>query len=64
MKKEKKNVVNLVTHVAQALEMAQSELKRKREDSIKGGECKTATMDWNALRINSKQLQDMLLDYY
>ena len=34
MKQKEKPVVNLVTPVAQALEMAKSELKRKGEDSI------------------------------
>ena len=49
--KQKENpVVNLVTPVAQALEMAKSELKRKEEDSITDGGRKTATSDWNSLR--------------
>ena len=43
-------VVNLVIPVAQALEMAKSELKRKGEDSITDGGRKTATSDWNSLR--------------
>ena len=47
MQQKEKPVVNLVTPVAQALEMAKSDLKRKREDSIKGREHKTSTMDWN-----------------
>ena len=34
MRQKEKPVVNLVTPVAQALEMAKSELKRKGEDSI------------------------------
>ena len=42
--------MNLVTPVAQALEMAKSELKQKQEDSIKNGGRKTATSDWNSLR--------------
>ena len=50
MRQKEKPVVNLVTPVAQALEMAKSDLKRKKEDSIKGGERKTGTMDWNSLR--------------
>ena len=50
MRQKEKPVVNLVTPVAQALEMAKSELKRKREDSLTGGGRKTATMDWNSLR--------------
>ena len=45
-----KPVVNLVTPVAQALEMAKSELKRKGEDSITDGGRNTATLDWNSLR--------------
>ena len=49
--RQKENpVVNMVTPVAQALEMAKSELKQKREDSITGGGPSTATMDWNVLR--------------
>ena len=47
MGQKKKPEVILVTPVAQALEMAKSELKRKREDSIKGRARKTATTDWN-----------------
>ena len=35
--KGKKPVVNLVTPVAQALEMVKVVLKQKREDSIRGG---------------------------
>ena len=50
MRQNEKPVVNLVTPVAQALEMAKSELKRKRENSIMGGGRKTATMDWNSWR--------------
>ena len=42
--------MNLVTPVAQALEMAKSELKRKGEDSIMDRGRKTATWDWNSLR--------------
>ena len=38
------------TPVAQALEMAKSELKRKGEDSITDRGRKTATWDWNSLR--------------
>ena len=49
MWQKEKPVVNLVTPVAQALEMAKSELKRKPEHSITGGGRKTATMDWNSL---------------
>ena len=37
MRQKEKPAVNLVTPVAQALVMAKSDLKRKREDSIKGG---------------------------
>ena len=36
MRQNEKPVVNLVTPVAQATEMAKSELKQKREDSITG----------------------------
>ena len=43
-------VFNLVSPVAQATEMAKSELKRKGEDSIMDGGRKTATSDWNSLR--------------
>ena len=43
-------IVSLVTPVAQALEMAKSEFKRKGEDSITDGGHKTATSDWNSLR--------------
>ena len=50
MRQKKKHVVNLVTPVAQALEMAKSELKQKQEDSITAGGRKTATSDWNSLR--------------
>ena len=50
MKQKEKPVVNLNTPVAQALEMAKSELKRKRWDSIMDGGRKTATSDWNSLR--------------
>ena len=50
MRQKEKHVVNLVTPVAQALEMAKSELKRKGEDSITDGGRKTATSDWNSLR--------------
>ena len=50
MRQNEKPVVNLVTPVAQALEMAKSELKRKREDSITSVGHKTATMDWKSLR--------------
>ena len=42
--------MNMVTPIAQALEMAKLAHKRKREDSITGGGRKTATMDWNLLR--------------
>ena len=45
MRQKEKPTVNLVTPVAQAIEMAKSDLKQKREDSIKGEERKTATMD-------------------
>ena len=46
------SIVNLVTPVAHALEMAKSEIKRKQEEKygIKGGECMIATIDWNTLR--------------
>ena len=50
MRQKEKPVVNLVTPVAQALEMAKSELKRKEEDSITDGGRKTVTSDWNSLR--------------
>ena len=50
MRQKEKPIVNLVTPVAQASEMAKSELKRKREDSIMDGGRKTATSDWNSLR--------------
>ena len=50
IRQKEKPVMNLVTPVAQALEMAKSELKQKREDSKTDGGCKTATMDWNSLR--------------
>ena len=50
MTQKEKPVVNLVTPVAQALEMAKSELKRKVEDSITDRGRKTATLDWNSLR--------------
>ena len=43
-------VFNLVSPVAQATEMAKSELKRKVEDSITEGRRRTATSDWNSLR--------------
>ena len=43
-------VFNVVSPVAQATEMAKSELKRKGEDSITAGGRKTATSDWNSLR--------------
>ena len=44
MRQKGNPAVNLVTPVAQALKMAKSELKRKREYSI------TVLMDWNSLR--------------
>ena len=50
MRQKEKPVVNLVTTVAQALKMAKSDLKPRREDSIKGRKRKTATMDWKSLR--------------
>ena len=50
MRQKEKPVVNLVTPVAQALEMAKSELKGKGEESIMEGGRKTATLDWNSLR--------------
>ena len=50
MRQKEKPVLNMVTPVAQALEMAKKELKRKREDIIMGGGRKTAMMDWNSLR--------------
>ena len=43
-------VFNLVSPVAQATEMAKSELKQKGEDSITDRGRKTATSDWNSLR--------------
>ena len=63
-----KSLVNLVTPVAQALEMAYSEIKHKQEEivSIMGGERMIATMDWNSLRylrMNSNELHGMLLGY-
>ena len=45
MRQKEKTVVNLVTPVAKALEMAKSELKRKGEDSILDRGHKTATSD-------------------
>ena len=42
--------MSLVNPVAQALEMAKSELKKKREYRLTGGGRKTATMDLNSLR--------------
>ena len=57
MRQKENPVVNLVNPVAQALEMAKSELKRKQEHSIMDGGRKTATSDWNSLRYfrtNSK----------
>ena len=63
------SVVNLVTAVAQALEMAKLEIKMEtRGERMTGGErkkCK-ATVDWKSFRywrMNTKQLQDMLLGY-
>ena len=50
MRQKENPIVSLVTPVAQALEMAKSELKRKGEDSITDGWHKTATSDWNSLR--------------
>ena len=50
MRQKEKPVVNLVTSVAQALEMAKSELKRKGEDGITDTGRNTATLDWNSLR--------------
>ena len=50
MRQKEKPVVNLVTPVAQALEKAKSELKRKGDDSITDRGRKTATWDWNSLR--------------
>ena len=49
MRQKEKPIVNLVTPVAQALEMAKLELKGKGEDSITDGGRKTATSDWNSL---------------
>ena len=49
-RQKEKPVVNLITLVAQALEMAKSELQQKQEYSITGGGRKTATIDWNSLR--------------
>ena len=45
MRQNEKHIVNLVTPVFQALEMAKSELKRKGEDSITVGVHETATSD-------------------
>ena len=50
MRQKETPEVNLVTPVAQALEMAKSELKRKQEDSITDGGRKTATSNWISLR--------------
>ena len=50
MRQKEKPIVNLVTPVAQALEMAISELKRKQKDNITDGGRKTATSDWKSLR--------------
>ena len=50
MRQKENPVVNLVTPVAQALEMAKSELKPKGEDSITDRGRKTATSDWSSLR--------------
>ena len=50
MQQKENSVVNLVTLVAKALEMAKSERERKREDSVMGRRRNTATMDWNPLR--------------
>ena len=50
MRQKEIPVVNLVTPVAQALEIAKSELKRKQQDSITNGGRKTATLNWNYLR--------------
>ena len=50
MRQKEKPLVNLVTPVAQALEMAKSELKQKQEDSVTDRGHKTATLDWNSLR--------------
>ena len=50
MRQKKKPVVNLLTPVAQDLEMANLELRRKGEDSILDRGRKTATLDWNSLR--------------
>ena len=49
LRQNEKPVVNLVTPVAHALEMAKLELTRKREDSIMGGGHKTATTDLDSL---------------
>ena len=57
MRQKEKPVVNLVTPVAHALEMAKLELKRKGEDIITDGGLDTAISDWNSLRYlktNSK----------
>ena len=50
MRQKVNPVVSLVTPVVQALEMAKSDLKRKREDSITDGGSKTATSAWNSMR--------------
>ena len=50
MRQKEKPAVNLVNPVAQALEMAKLELKRKQEDSIMDGGRKTLTLDCNLLR--------------
>ena len=50
MRQKEKPAVNLVTPVAQAVEMAKSELKRKQEDCITDGGRKISTSDWNSLR--------------
>ena len=48
--RQKEKPIVMVTPVAQGLEMAKSELKRKGENSISDGGCKTATWDWNSLK--------------
>ena len=73
-REQKSPTLKQITPIAQAIEIAKSEIERKRKEndsqSITGGnlqrrKCK-ATVDWNSfryLKMNSKQLYDMLLGY-
>ena len=56
MRQKEKPVVNLVTPVAQALEMAKSELNRKGEDSITKGGRETATSDFIEILKDEQQI--------